>query len=150
MKQLINFSKLPVPKQYLYFAISFLWIFASVRIFMLAWENTLASKLPVMVFAMGSFVGAYFFTKLVFRKVTSKYINRLDEMQNHRPSIFAMLSPKSYLVILLMISMGVGIKFLPFIPANAQAIFFGSLGLSLFTSAMFFYRAGRLQGSIQQ
>lgn len=144
MKKWLIFFKPAVPKQWLYFAIALVWIYASFRIFMLAWDYTIANKISLVIFAFISLLGSYLFTKLVFLKVTKRYITRIYLMVDERPCLFSMFSPKSYLLIIFMISLGIFMKYFTFIPGYLLALFYGSLGLSLFTSAILFIRAGSL------
>lgn len=142
-KSIINTLKLRVPRQWLFFAMASFWMVASIRVFMVAWEGILSTKTPVIYFVIVSFVGSMIFTRLVFLKVTAKYIYRIDTMEDEQPSIFRMFSPKSYLLIAFMISMGIVIKYFDLLPVNLLSMFLGALGLSLFTSAMHFFRAFR-------
>ncbi|HLO90053.1 MAG TPA: hypothetical protein VK172_02700 [Lentimicrobium sp.] len=66
-------------------------------------------------------------------------------MDADRPSLFTMFSGKSYLLIAFMITMGITLKKLDIIPLNFFSMFLGSLGLSLFTSALNFLRAWRIK-----
>jgi len=143
-KSIINALKAKVPRQWLFFGMASFWMMASVRIFMTAYEGILISKTPVLYFVLISFIGSIIFTRLVFSKVTAKYIVRIDSMTDEQPSIFSMFSLKSYLLIAFMISMGISVKYFQLLPVNILSIFLGALGLSLFTSAIQFFRAFRL------
>lgn len=145
MQTIINTIKLPVPRQWLFFAIAAVWLIASVKVFMTAWEGILSSNFPVIYFVLVSFVGSMIFTRLVFLKVTAKYIFRIHNMENERPSIFSMFSLKSYLLLVFMIAMGITFKYFNIVPVYILSLFLGALGLSLFTSSMHFLRAWRLK-----
>jgi hypothetical protein len=145
MQTIINTIKFPVPRQWLFFAIAAVWLLASVKVFMTAWEGILSSGFPVMYFVLVSFVGSMIFTRLVFLKITAKYIYRIHNMENERPSIFSMFSLRSYLLLVFMITMGITFKYLDIIPVYLLSMFLGALGLSLFTSSMHFLRAWRLK-----
>lgn len=110
---------------------------------MVAWEGILITKTPVIYFVIVSFIGSMIFTRLVFLKVTARYIYRIDIMEDEMPSIFRMFSIKSYLLIAFMISMGISVKYFSLLPLNYLSMFLGALGLSLFTSALHFFRAFR-------
>lgn len=148
IKPIINKLKIRIPRQWLFFALASFWMFASIRVFMTAWEGILISKTPVIYFVIVSFIGSMIFTRLVFLKVTAKYIYRIDTMDEEMPSIFRMFSPKSYLLIVFMISMGISIKYYNLLPINILSMFLGALGLSLFTSSMHFLRAWKFKALI--
>lgn len=148
IKLIINKLKIRIPRQWLFFALAGFWMFASIRVFMTAWEGILTSKTPVVYFIIVSFIGSMIFTRLVFLKVTARYIYRIDTMEEEMPSIFRMFSLKSYLLIVFMISMGISIKYFNLLPINILSMFLGALGLSLFTSSMHFLRAWRLKPAI--
>lgn len=143
IKTIINKLKIRVPRQWLFFAMASFWLIASIRVFMVAWEGILVTKTPVIYFVIVSFIGSMIFTRLVFLKVTARYIYRIDIMEDEMPSIFRMFSIKSYLLIAFMISMGISVKYFSLLPLNYLSMFLGALGLSLFTSALHFFRAFR-------
>lgn len=142
---LINKLKIRIPRQWLFFAMASFWMFAAIRVFMTAWEGILITKTPILNFVLVSFLGSIIFTKLVFIKVTARYISRIDVMEDEMPSLFRMFSPKSYLLIAFMISMGIAIKYFALLPVNILSMFLGALGLSLFSSSLSFFRAWRFK-----
>ncbi|MGE5383663.1 MAG: hypothetical protein ACM3PX_09575 [Omnitrophica WOR_2 bacterium] len=144
LKSIIDTLKIPVYRNWLFFAVAIIWLFASVRVFLTAWEGTLETKTPLFYFIIASFIGSILFTKLVFMKVTSRYIRRIHTMTNERPSLFAMFSVKSYLLIMFMISMGIGFKYSGIVPLKYLSMFLGALGLSLFVSSLQFFREWKL------
>ena len=143
--KIINTLKIRIPRQWLFFAVACFWMFAALRVFMVAWEGILSTKTPMIYFILVSFIGSIVFTRIVFIKVTAKYIERIDIMEDEMPSIFRMFSPKSYLLIAFMISMGISIKYFNLLPVSILSMFLGALGLSLFTSSISYFRAWRLK-----
>lgn len=148
INRIINKLKIRIPRQWLFFALASFWMFASIRVFMSAWDGILNSKTPIVYFVIVSFIGSIIFTRLVFLKVTARYIYRIDTMEEEMPSIFRMFSPKSYLLIIFMISMGISIKYFNLLPISILSMFLGALGLSLFTSSLQFLRAWRLKPAL--
>jgi hypothetical protein len=143
MKTIINTLKIPVPRNWLLFSAASVWLIASVRVFMTAWEGILETQSSASIFILVSFLGSILFTRLVFRKVTAKYIHRIHSMVDEYPSLFSMFSIRSYLLIIFMISMGIGLKYSGIVPLNLLSMFLGVMGLSLFVSALNFLRAWR-------
>lgn len=108
---------------------------------MTAYDGIVITHTPMLLFITVSITGAAIFFKTVFLKVSKKYIHRIHVMRDDKPSIFAMMSLKSYLLIAFMISMGVFFSHTDLIPKSLLSMFLGSLGLSLLTSSILFFRA---------
>lgn len=144
MEIVIKAIKIPVPRKWLFLAVAALWTFASVKVFSTAWKGAMDTHLSVYFFIWFSVVGSIIFTRLVFLKVTSRYIKRIHNMVESRPSLFSMLSTKSYLLLALMIAMGIITKNTNIIPQQYLTLFLGALSLSLLTSAAIFLNEWRL------
>lgn len=144
-RSIINTFKFHVPRHWLFFSIAAIWMFASLRIFMTAWAGIQSTHTPVLLFILVSGLGSLIFTRLVFNKVTVRYILRIRKIESTRTSIFNMMSVKSYLLLMFMIAMGITFSKLHILPVNIFSMFLGALGLSLFTSAIQFLREWRLK-----
>lgn len=112
---------------------------------MTAWEGINSTQTPVVLFVIVSSLGSIIFTRLVFSKVTVKYILRIRNMESGTQSIFNMMSGKSYLLLAFMIAMGITFSKLDILPVNIFSMFLGALGLSLFSSSLHFLRAWRFK-----
>ncbi|GEM_PF-1974382 len=142
MKRLpYRYLTVPVPRPWLFFAIAALWTFGSIRVFMTGYAGIIQGKGAISHFLIASCAGAYVFTRLVFMKVTNRYISRIHAMEHVRPSLFSMFSLKSYGLMAFMITLGIAVKAFDLFPLILLSMFFGALGLSLFISAMHFLRA---------
>lgn len=148
-KSILNTLKIRVPRHWLFFSIAVIWMFASFRIFMTAWEGIISTQTSMVLFILVSFMGSVIFTRLVFSKVTVRYILRIHNLEAERPSIFNMMSGKSYLLLAFMIAMGITFSRLNILPVNIFSMFLGALGLSLFTSSLQFFRAWRFKPSVE-
>lgn len=136
--------KVPVKRRWLYFAVATLWQFAAVRVLMTSYNGMIITHTPVLLYLFVSLAGAVVFFRTVFLKVSRKYISRIHAMPDERHSIFAMMSLRSYLLIAVMISMGIIFSQYELVPKNLLSMFLGSLGLSLLTSSVLFFRAWHL------
>lgn len=85
--------------------------------------------LSVLVFA-----GFY----MMFSGVVRKYSARIMAMTDEKTSIFRTFSVKGYLVILFMISLGIGLKHIPGIPSSFFAWFYSGLGPGLLSAGIRF------------
>lgn len=79
---------------------------------------------------------------MMFRRVSTKYADRVVALEGERFPIYKFMSPKGYLVIGLMMSMGIGFSLIPGVPLAFFASFYPGLGLGLLSGAVrFFLRA---------
>ncbi len=136
-----KYLTIPVPRPWLFFAVASLWTFGSIRVFMTGYAGIIQGKGSIPHFLLVSALGAYVFTRLVFMRVTSRYISRIHAIEHLRPSLFSMFSLKSYGVMAFMITLGIVVKTFDLFPLILLSMFLGALGVSLFVSAMHFLRA---------
>lgn len=139
-----RYLAIPVPRPWLFFAVASLWTFGSIRVFMTGYYGIIEGKGSIPNFLCISGLGAYIFTRLIFMRVTSRYISRIHAIQQIKPSLFSMFSLKSYGVMAFMITLGIVVKSFDLFPLIPLSIFLGALGISLFISAMHFLRAWML------
>lgn len=85
--------------------------------------------LSVLVFA-----GFWF----MFTGVVRKYTERILAMPDERTSILKTFSPKGYLIIAFMITLGITIRRIPQVPDSFIAWFYGGLGPGLFSAGIRF------------
>lgn len=109
--------------------------------------NILKKGLPALwqdhrwwVVAIALVIAAGFW--IMFRRVSTKYADRVMALEGERFPIYKFMSPKGYLVIGLMMSMGIGFSLIPGVPLAFFASFYPGLGLGLLSGAVrFFVRA---------
>ncbi|HLN52890.1 MAG TPA: hypothetical protein VK212_04225 [Lentimicrobium sp.] len=136
-----RYLTIPVPRPWLFFAVASLWTFGSIRVFMTGYEGIIEGKGSIYRFLLISSLGAYVFTRLVFTKVTSRYLLHIHSIEHTRPSIFSMFSLRSYCLMAFMVTLGIVVKTFDLFPLIPLSMFMGALGISLFISAMHFLRA---------
>jgi len=85
--------------------------------------------LSVLVFA-----GFY----VMFTGIVRKYAERIHSLPGPKESIFKTFSLKGYLIIAFMISLGIGLKYIPGIPESFFAWFYLGLGPGLLSAGIRF------------
>ena len=71
---------------------------------------------------------------LMFRRVIGKNTARINALPGEKASLLRFLSPKGYVLILSIIALGIGLKFIPGIPVAFFAFFYPGLGSALILS----------------
>lgn len=126
------------PKWALIFLGASLWGFAAFRILKLGIGFIEAHALHHWLNYFIGVVGFVPFFYFVFRKVSRKYLNRIKQLQQQRPCIFAFFNLRGYLIMSGMISMGILMGRWKVVPELYKGTFFISLGLSLLASSIFY------------
>lgn len=90
---------------------------------------------PVAV--MAAVIAAGFF--MMFKSVSGKYAARVTALEGDRFPIYMFMSPKGYLVIGIMMSMGIGFSLIPGMPQSFFASFYPGLGFGLLSGAIRFF-----------
>lgn len=139
---LLHALKPGAPKWALIFVGAALWGFAAYRILKSGISFIEAHALHHWLNYLLGMAGFIPFFLLVFRKVSSKYINRIKHLPQARPCIFAFFNLRGYLIMTGMISMGILFGRWQLIPELYKGTFFISLGLSLLASSLFYVIEG--------
>jgi len=119
-----------------------LWGFAAYRILKMGFIFIERHALHHMLNYLIGISGFIPFFLLVFRKVSLRYINRIKNLPQHRPCMFAFFDVRGYILMSLMITMGILVSHWKIIPELYKGTFFISLGLSLLASSIFYITEG--------
>lgn len=84
-------------------------------------------------------LGSILFYVLVFHRVSSKYIRRINELPNEMNPFYVFMSVRSLWLMILMISVGVSLRVLTIIPFSELMYFYPVMGTVLLVSAIRFY-----------
>lgn len=82
------------------------------------------------------------FYRLVFQKLSLKHIRRISDLPYDRPSLFSFFSPKSYLLLAAMITLGMGIKHSGVVSYKYLCLIYLTMATPLLISAFRFLKAG--------
>lgn len=113
----------------LYLLASLLWIVAGanvLRIGLSAWLDWGHSSLGSLLYLVGS-LG--FFSLLIFPRVAQRNISYISSHPAPRP--WHCMSPKAWVIMLVMISLGISLRLLGLVPVDFIAGFYTGLGTSL-------------------
>lgn len=140
--QILQTLKPGVPKPVLIALGAALWGFAAYRILKMGFLFIERHALHHMVNYLIGVAGFIPFFMLVFRKVSLRYVNRIKNLPQQRPCLFAFFDVRGYILMTFMISMGIAISHWKVIPELYKGTFFISLGLSLLASSIFYIIEG--------
>lgn len=142
LHQILQTLKPGVPKPVLIALGAALWGFAAYRILKMGFLFIERHALHHMVNYLIGVAGFIPFFMLVFRKVSLRYVNRIKNLPQQRPCLFAFFDVRGYILMTFMISMGIAISHWKVIPELYKGTFFISLGLSLLASSIFYIIEG--------
>lgn len=105
--------------------------------FAVKWFNLFSNIEIILAIAGGIFLGVIIaFTG--FRKIARKNIFRIKDLPE-KACVFAFQSWKSYLIIIVMVSMGIFLRKTPYMPRLFLAPVYIGIGLALFGSSLEYY-----------
>jgi len=140
--QILQTLKPGVPKPVLIALGAALWGFAAFRILKMGFMFVEKHALYHWINYLIGVAGFIPFFMLVFRKVSLRYINRIKNLPQPRPCMFAFFDLRGYILMSFMITMGIMVSHWKLIPELYKGTFFISLGLSLFASSIFYIVEG--------
>jgi hypothetical protein len=86
--------------------------------------------------------GGLLFYFLLFTRISRKHTHRIHNLESNRPGLFSFFSARSYLMMILMISIGTLLRKTGIIPSEILSVFYVVMGTPLLMSAFrFFYSA---------
>jgi hypothetical protein len=128
-----------VDKKYLILLAGAMWCGVGVMLicFAVSWMSHYNGKEQGIFFIAG-FVAAMPIHHFGFLKLADKNINRLMPL-TEKKCLFSFISWKSYLIIVVMMSMGIALRHSS-IPKNYLSILYTGIGLGLFLSGLRYFR----------
>ncbi|GAT62070.1 hypothetical protein PJIAN_1660 [Paludibacter jiangxiensis] len=88
-----------------------------------------------------SFIGGLLFFRGMFLRISNKHINRIRKMKIERPCLFSFFNLRSYGIMVVMISGGVGLRTSHLIALPYLSLFYLFMSIPLLLSAVRFVRA---------
>lgn len=128
-----------VDKKYLILLAGAMWCGVGVMLvgFAVSWLSYYSGREEVVFFVAG-FIAALPIHHFGFLKIADKNINRLMPL-TEKKCVFSFITWKSYLIILIMVSMGIALR-RSSIPKNYLSILYNGIGLGLFLSGLRYFR----------
>jgi hypothetical protein len=81
------------------------------------------------------------FFKFVFSKISLKHINRIKNLSGDFHLFYQFFNPKSYLMMIGMISLGIFLRKSSLVPVTSLSIAYITMGIPLFLSSLRFYHS---------
>jgi hypothetical protein len=89
---------------------------------------------------MGCLLGGLIFFVLIFLKISRKHVNRIINLDGNHHQFYEFFNPRSYLMMLGMISLGVFLRKTSIIPLTALSLAYITMGIPLLLSSFRFYK----------
>ena len=116
------------------------WMFAGGMVMKLGYEVLLAEqgrKMISAIVAVGVFLIFYF---SIFSKMVHKHEKRIKNKEKERLCVFSFFDVKGYVIMACMMTLGVVIRSMRFVPPMYWAPFYVGLGTALFSAGILFVR----------
>ncbi|MCF6364710.1 MAG: hypothetical protein L3J35_00760 [Bacteroidales bacterium] len=128
-----------VNKKILIIIAGLLWTGVGIMLIKIAykWLITFSDTGIIAISGMGIFAGIII-AKFGFNNIAEKNIERIKQYEN-KVCLFAFQKWQSYLLIIVMISMGIFMKSRAFIPKNFLALMYTGIGSALFFASFRYY-----------
>ena len=128
-----------IPKQYLLFVAAFIWTIAGGMLLFRGLSFLKFNTSKIIIEESGSILAGIIFYKFMFSKISFKHIHRILNIQIERPCFFSFFNWRSYFLMTIMITFGVTLRLSGIVPLNYLSLFYVSMGIPLFMSAIRFY-----------
>ena len=135
-KKIISLS---VDKSILILLAGLMWCGVGVMLmrYALTWLSLCTGKEKVLFYSAG-FLAAMPIHHFGFLKIAAKNINRLLPL-TEKKNPFSFMTPKSYLIVIVMVSMGIALRHSP-IPKKYLSLLYNGIGFALFLSGIRYFR----------
>ncbi len=122
-----------------------LWLLVGIMLISraISWILEIPNGWLIISILLGLLIG---FAKyyMVFKKVSLKNINRISSFKEEKISILKLYSPKSYLMIVVMIVGGITLRHLEFIPKYTLFPVYLGIGIAMILGSFLFFRLKKL------
>jgi hypothetical protein len=128
-----------VPKRYLTLIAALTWTLAAVILLSKAITFLNYEEKYLIFYSLLSLTGGLLFYYFLFSKIATKHIKRLTEFRKERYCVFSFFSIRSYLLMILMITLGIVLRKSALIEVGHLAFLYLMMGVPLLLSAFRFY-----------
>lgn len=129
-----------VSRKSLLFIAAFVWLLAGSALLLRGLLGILNEQSPSLIKSVISIILGLTFYLFVFNRVSQKHIQRIKQMATDSVPFYAFFNRKSYIMMILMMSMGISLKIIGLIPLSLMVYFFPIMGLPLFISSIRFFK----------
>ena len=130
---------LGVSKRILLFEAAIVWTFAGGMLLFRGSSMLESSSGFSWLKVISCLGGGVIFFILVFSKISRKHVNRIANLEGDRHWFYEFFNPRSYLMMLGMISMGIFLRKTAFVPLASLSLAYITMGIPLLFSSFRFY-----------
>ena len=133
-----------IRREYSYFIAAAIWSIAGINIAVKGIKSYLLMSPDELwwLLSITAIVMAFFF--IIFRRVVEKSVKRIASLPD-RVAIWQIFPLKGWVLMVLMMGMGITLKYIPGIPMSFTASFYSGLGPMLIVAAIRFAATGFLK-----
>ena len=130
---------LSVSKRILLFEAAIVWTFAGGMLLFRGSSMLESSSGFSWLKVISCIGGGLIFFILAFSKISRKHVNRITNLEGARHWFYEFFNPRSYLMMLGMISMGIFLRKTAFVPMASLSLAYITMGIPLLFSSFRFY-----------
>jgi hypothetical protein len=131
--------KFSVSKRILLFEAAVVWTFAGVMLLFRGSSMLESSSGFSWLKVIACIGGGLIFFLLVFSRISRKHVNRITNLKGDRHWFYEFFNPRSYLMMLGMISLGVFLRKTSIVPLASLSLAYITMGIPLLFSSFRFY-----------
>lgn len=125
-----------IKKTYLFVIAGLLWVFAGGMVLSLGLKSLYAYH-PIWIYPLALVIYLIFYLK-VFSKLVKKHEKRIMNDEASRLAVWMFFDKKSYIIMVIMMSMGIMLRKLNILPVSFISYFYTGLGLALLSCGLRF------------
>lgn len=129
-----------VSRKSLLFIASFVWFLAGGFLIYRGVSGILNEAFPSLIKSLVAIILGMVFYLGIFNRVSKKHIERIKKMPSDTVPFYSFFNRRSFLMMMLMMSMGIALKVLGILPSSIMVYFFPVMGLPLLISSMRFFK----------
>lgn len=136
---IIRVLNLKTSRRSLLFLAGLAWLIAGIMLISRGLSLAGSSSFQIWLRVFFSFIAGGLFYAAVFSKISIRQIKRIINLENNNPSLFSFFSPRSYFIMVLMISAGMILRKSGIIMPEYLSIMYITMGIPLLISSFRFY-----------
>jgi len=136
-----------VPKRSLLMVAAFVWLFAGTMLLFRGIISVPQGSWHIWEVAI-SVAGGLLFFWVLFLRISSKHILRIHSLTILHPCVFSFFNFRSYILMIIMITMGISVRKLHIVSPEAISYFYVSMAIPLLISAARFFIAWKKYNEI--
>lgn len=131
-----------VSKHLLFFIAALIWTFAGAMLLFKGYLMISSNPENIWIKLTISIICGVLFYVFIFSGISFKHSTRIKLLVSEKPCAFSFFSWKSYLMMSLMITMGIGLRISGIVSAGILSILYITMDIPLLSSALSFYFDG--------